>query len=254
MTKYKPKAFEGSDLLPAIVETNEVSSYTGPTGVEDVTEDDLVLPTLALLQALSPDVTAGLEGARAGVFWHSGYKSAHEPPLRIIFLHHSVGAYLPKNDRHGREQCISRDGLEGNRYGECDLCQFNYKQWGEDRSPPICSEVRNIVVLMPDGTPARMRFSRTSMKGIKNFLSTVKLSRKPLWAHPTVISVKQAENAEGQKYFVPLLQWDTNDVLPDEFLKRGADTHKVFALTHEEGKLTDAESKSSDTLDDTVPY
>lgn len=237
---WTPSPMEsGTDLLPV--------AAVGPrdlVGQENVTGDDLILPTIKLLQGMSPEVTKQtVEGAVPGRFLHTGALECFKGPIRVLLVAYTKSRALFPNDKDpdcsGLERCLSRDGIEGDHYGMCDQCP--YTQWRENKRPPLCSEARNFTVLTPFG-PAIIRFSKRSTPSARNFVSTWTMSGKPMWAHPVLIGTKQhidivdKQGTEATNYSLEM-RWLTRETVPPAAQQVAREIHEKISSANAQGKL-----------------
>jgi hypothetical protein len=212
-------------------------------GRDNIEKEDLILPTLRLLQGMSPPVTEGTEGAQPGLFFHSASQQIFKPPLRVLFVAHTKSkALYPRADNQahrGLKTCISRDGVKGSQYGLCEECR-KCMDWGPDGQPPLGMESHCFTVLTDSG-PAVMRFSRTNFKAAKQFLTTWNMSRKNLWAHPVVIKVskqtKPLSNGQQATFFTMNPLWQTTEIVPPEFQTAAMALHHMVMAAHEGGRF-----------------
>lgn len=246
---WTPNKFEGSDLLPEckprVVEEEIV-------GRENVSEKDLILPTLRLLQGMSPGVVDNsIPDARPGLILHSATQTIIKPPIRVLFVHHTKSNSLipdPKNPRHnGLERCISRDAVTGDRYGDCFLCK-KCTDWVNNEKP-LGAQSHNFVALTELG-PAVLRFSRSSFKAAKQFLTNWTMGSKNLWAHPVVVRVKmvQDKNPDGSQrtFFVWDPMWQATEQVPVPVRELARKTYEMAQQAYEAGRLRGDEEETSD--------
>lgn len=236
---WKPSQFQGSDLLPIALAGGAVDK----TGREHVGAGDLILPSLSVLQGMSDVVTQNtIPGARPGLFYHSGAGELFEGPIRVLICAHTKSRSLfPHEDRaehQGLEKCLSRDAVTGDKYGDCGSCP--YKEWGENNSPPPCSESNNFTVLTSMG-PAVIRFARTSFKASRNFITTWTMSPKPLWAHPAIITcrMEQKELKGGKKstFFPMEIRWAQREDVPPAAQAAARGIHEQVMHAFEQGRF-----------------
>lgn len=240
---WEPSQFEGHDLLPVALGSREIDQ----TGRENVRAEDLILPSLVVLQGQSGPVTEGVEGAQPGKFFLGGVEEVIIGPIRTLFCAHTMSrALFPKADRPehaGLEQCLSRDAVEGTLYGNCDTCP--HSKWGEKNERPACSESHNFTALTPYG-PAVMRFSGASIKGAKKkILTPWTMSPDVLWAHPvTVASLKETE---PEVHFIMEPKWHQREDVPLNVQAAARKIYEQVTTAHEAGKF-EAEGQFSDDI------
>lgn len=235
---WKPSEFSGSDLLPVDLGKKKIDI----TGRENISAEDLIFPTLKLLQGSSDEVKKGIEGARAGLFWLTGVEEPVKPPVRVLACAHTKSRTLfPKKDRPehaGLEECRSRNAIVGTRYGDCDQCP--YKEWdNENNRPPACSESHNFTVLTPFGV-AVLRLQRTSYKAGKKLVSAWKMSPDALWEHPLVLTTStRTDKVNGQDSLTHLVdtKWVQRETVPPHVQAAARAIYEQVTAAHEAGKF-----------------
>lgn len=235
---WTPAPFNGNDLLPVAIGAKRQDLV----GQENVEVDDLILPSLKLLQGSSEEVKQGVDGARAGIFWHTGISEGWKGPIRVLVCAHTKSRSLfPKADRPehaGLEECRSKDAKFGDRYGECAQCP--YSQWDNENSrPPACSESHNFTVLTPFG-PAVMRFSRTSIKSARKFLTTWTMSGKNIFEHPLEISTKTRTdkvNGSDSTTHVMETKWLQRETVPPHAQAAARAVFEQVSNAHAHGRF-----------------
>lgn len=242
IVKWTPAQFAGTDLLPvnALVPSENKQEIVGRDNIE---QEDLIFPTLRLLQGMSPAVTDGIEGAQPGLFIHSASQIIFKPPVRLLFIAHTKSnALYPKTDnpRHnGLERCLSRDGVKGSTYGFCEECR-KCLDWGPHNEPPLGAQSHNFVTMTEHG-PAVLRFSRTSYKAARQFLTVWNMSSKNLWAHPVVVRVKKQSKMlpSGQQttYFSVEPIWQQNEAVPLSIQAAAANLYGRVQAAQESGRF-----------------
>lgn len=251
---WKPQQpFDGADLVPTIKPTGTISQLPvgGLIGRENVEPEDMVIPSLSLLQGQSDPVTDGMEGAQPGKFYLHTTGEVLVPPLRLLIVHHSKSrALFPQADNprsSSLKKCLARDYMTGTIYGACDECP--HKEWtGEDKDvKPLCSESHNFIVWTDQG-PAVLRFANSSYKAAKNFLTTWTTSSKNLWGHPVLVTVKRKTKAlpggKDSTYFVMDLRWDQKEDVPPTFQASAVDTYNRIQEAHKYGKLKSTDEEA----------
>jgi hypothetical protein len=235
---WKPDPFKGSDLLPAIQPTTV--GGVPLVGRDAAADDDEMpkIPMLKLIQGTSPELGEGIDGLAPGKFFLTSTREVIEPPIRtLIIAHHRSNAMYPRegDSRYaGLEQCISRDGVVGDKYGSCDKCgrhRWPKTKWGERADPPLCAGAHNFIVLTDRG-PAKIRFRRKSYPAGNNFYQTWRSSPKNLWHHPVEIRViqetKTLDSGAKANFFKLGIAWRMGEQLPEEAHKKAYETYQLF--------------------------
>lgn len=244
---WNPAPFNGHDLLPVSLGKRRDDLV----GMDSVEVEDLILPSLKLLQGSSEEVKQGVEGARAGIFWHTGVSEGFKGPIRVLTCAYTKSRSLfPKADRpehQGLERCTSKDGKFGDRYGDCESCP--YKDWdNENGRPPACSESHNFTVLTPFG-PAVMRFQRTSTKSARKFLTAWTTSNKNIFEHPLEISTKTRTdkvNGSDSTTHVMETKWLQREAVPPHAQAAARAVFEQVNKAHAKGKFGTHDEQGDD--------
>lgn len=248
----QPK-FEGSSLIPTPESVGYLINPQDLVGRENVELEDLIVPALQLLQGQSDAVTSGIPDAKPGIFQHSNTGQLFVPPLKCVVVHyHKSNAFFPQPDKYpearDKKPCLSRDAVAGIVYGDCEECKICL-DWFEDGRPPMGARNHVFSVLTPDG-PAVLRFSRSSFKAGKKFLSNWNFSSKNLWHHPVVINVdseqKQLKSGKKTTYYKMDIQWQTSEVTPKDWSDACLAMYQRISGAHEAGKFGDEMEDQAD--------
>jgi hypothetical protein len=235
---WSPAPFQGVDLLPVQLGARRDDLI----GRDNVEAEDLILPSLKLLQGSSEEVKQGVEGARAGIFWHTGVSEGFKGPIRVLACAHTKSrALFPKADRPehaGLDECRSKDAKEGNRYGLCAECP--HSQWDDiNGRPPACSESHNFTVLTPFG-PAVMRFQRTSIKAARKLLTAWTMANKNLFEHPLEVSTKTRTdkvNGADSTTHVMETKWLQREAVPPHVQDAARGIYAQVMAAHAQGRF-----------------
>lgn len=257
---WQPKEFAGNDLLPLdeAMAVEVVEGIPEMVGRENIDPEDLIVPALVLLAGKSTAVEDGVEGAKPGVFMHTGTEEClDEGPIRVIIAHHHKGNVLFPKDGDLRykdlKTCISRDAVEGSEYGLCAECRKCLDWDDENDLPPLGARTHHFVVMTSLG-PVMMRFARSSYNGGSKFVSALKMSRKQLWTHPVVIRVKTGlkdlGNGKTTTYHFMQMAWQTTEKVPDELQRSAYALYKEIESKHESGHLKSQDDEQADELFD----
>jgi len=73
------------------------------TKIGNVDRSDMIIPRVKLLQAVSPEIEAGVEGAKAGEFWHTTAGISLGAAVRVVpvILRKTYVLWAPRNDDRG---------------------------------------------------------------------------------------------------------------------------------------------------------
>ena len=158
-------------------------------GTEDMGSDDFIIPRLAIAQAMSPQMTKGkgeyLPDLEPGQLFNTvtGKIYGNSVNVQLIDFHKPRRKYI-----QGQKVCEApNDGTCGspggmNQAGDpttaCGNCVFS--KWGEDNSPPECTEFKEYACLVPgteDG-PMMLQFKNTSIKVAKQLATLIQARGK----------------------------------------------------------------------------
>ena len=248
LVKWEPRQIADlkHDLFPATLGHHQDPDAT--VGRENIEASDIILPSIRLLQGMSPVVMQGLaEGARPGRFYSSSTNEVFDGPWRGLLVYHwKSRGMLPdpkKPEYNGLQQCISRNNVEGTVYGDCSTCP--HKDWreGEDGKnlSPLCSEAHNFA-LLTDGGMIHLAFRRTALKNVRTFLGNWATGNKTLWHHPVVFTVQQKQE-DGNLWYVPSIRWDVKDEVPPNMRALCRMFYDNMKASHEAGKLSSEEGE-----------
>lgn len=239
---WKPSEFEGSDLLPVPTEDSVLAPEEELVGQENILQEDMILPVLSLLHGMSEPVTKGVDGAKVGLFHLSLGDKIFEPPLRVLLVHHCKGAAMFPDDKREKDpevKCLSRDGITGTHFGNCDQC--GRSEFGKDRSKPICAKSHNFVLMTQFGM-AIFRCRVTNYKTANMFVTEWKHAdpERNMWHHPLMITTRQESyNLGGKTVMYPVLDlhWLTKETIPPDVRAECNATFEKIAAAHDKGKL-----------------
>jgi len=215
-------------------------------GQENIDPSDIVLPVLSLLHGTSKAIAKDkVEGAQVGLFHLSVTNQIFKPPLRVLFVHHSKSkALFPKDaDSRYREQnlerCVSRDGVAGDRYGDCDECG-RYRWKASNKLPPLCAESHNFVVWTQHG-PAILRCRITNYLTAKEFVTEWHMARVNMWHHPVIITTGQGHktlaSGEIQPFPTLVLNWARRETVPDAMREKCRVEYDTLQTAWEAGRM-----------------
>lgn len=244
---WKPREFHGSDLLPIHVKPIDAPDDI-PIMVEDDVgdSDDLILPSLQLLQGQSQAVLDNEEGAQPGKFYHTGTREVFTPPVRlIVFYHYKNNVFFPRSDdkdHEGLEFCLSVDGVTGTRYGACEECRkcLDWREGpGGENLKPLGAVNHNFAAMTDRGIVV-LRFGRTSFKAGKRFYSAWKLAtpRRNWFHHPAVLTVERETNADGKPFFKMDIAWEVRETVPPAIQRSGHELYQQIHSAFELGKFS----------------
>lgn len=253
---WEPKPFDGEDLLPVA----QTQQHVGPADVpivedHDMEPEDMLLPQLSVLQGTTKIVAQGtVEGATVGKLYFSGSDRVITPPARLIVIHHFRGNAMftrdPKKnpEYEGLEDCISRNGVKGTKYGFCETCK-KCTEWRGEQSdlPPLGTKTQQFVVWLDDGVGI-LRLSMSNkhvIKSTKTFLTRRATTGRNWFAHPTVFTVGKHTNQRDEPFAAAVLRWDETETVPDDVQRACYAWVQRIRQALELGTLSEDESGSA---------
>jgi hypothetical protein len=247
IAKWKPEhQFEGTDLLPCVAKEGEqLAPGEEVVGDDNVEMDDLVLPVLNMLHGTSDAVERSVEGATPGKFHMSVTDAVFDPPLRVLFIHHSKGRSMfpkdsdPRYAQHDLKTCVSRDGVEGSEYGDCEECGL-FSWNGQHGNPPLCANSHNFVVLTNRG-PAILRCRVSNYQSAKDWITDWKLSGVNMWHYPVILrkgtGQRQLAGGKIQTYPTIELSWQKRETVPPDVRKSCMEEYQKVQAAWEQNRM-----------------
>lgn len=203
-----------------------VADYGVPenAGFENVGVDDIVLPRLNVLQALSPQVNAkpdegGLEGAKAGMLHNSVTDELYDGDKGVVFVPaYTTHLFIEKVPRKRGGGFVGRHELDSevvakakaNKPANTKFGQYSTDYAKNDDGTFKGNELVETfelygVLFREEGPlPAVLTITSTKIKVYRNWMMSVKAFRPkqniPLFAHRVLITTVGQKHAEGSSY------------------------------------------------------
>jgi hypothetical protein len=184
------------DLPPAMIEP------VGRGFEEKTDREDLILPRVVLLQALSPQVVDGTEGCRPGVIINSITSEKIPEVFLPIFKYTEYLKFNPRDSKFdGFDPAFDAGALIWKITDPADPRTAECK-FGEAGEKPTAMKVMNFLCYFPGSPmPLVLGFSKTSYKAGKKLISLAQFSGGDLFSRKYKLISKPAES-NGNKYFV----------------------------------------------------
>lgn len=190
---------ESSLTSNAVPDYLQKYSQMGSVGMESLTQDDFVMPRLAIAQAMSPQLTEGdalyIEGLMPGMFFNSLTNELYgKGPLTItpLFPFKSRTLFPPRGSGTDVPLCstrtVSTEGelIEGRiEPAGCSLCphsKFQDEPRPDGSTKPDCSLYMNyICVLHRNGQmePVALSLKSKMLKAAKKWNSVIRIRQMP---------------------------------------------------------------------------
>ena len=202
-----------------------MKGYAGGAGTELMRQEDVEIPRLALLQALSDPVAEGDE--KPGNFWHTVAEVNLGSELQIVpvFTSHSYILWKPR-DQGGGILARADDGVHWNPpKGEFEIAlpgkrkttwklaktvaESRLDQWGsfdpdDSNSPPAATKCYNVAAYLldfPEYSPAVICLQRSAVKVAKKFVGKLMLTQAPSFGLVYTMSSIKDMNTAGQEFY-----------------------------------------------------
>lgn len=209
-----------NDLVPDWLKT-----YEGPVKNSTMETDDLIIPRVKLLQAISPELKSFNE-AKEGVFWHNVLNQPLGSELEFIvaMARRSYILFAPRGDdrvilarsQDGKTWDQPHQDFEVKIKGyskpivwstkgsvaESRLADFGSSMPGDPQSPPAATLVYEYLVYLPahpDCSPAMISLSRSGIKRGKDLNTKIELrsTTVPQFAQLYKAVVTEEQSPEG---------------------------------------------------------
>jgi hypothetical protein len=201
-------------------ELNEFLGVSGKDGKEHISPNDIIMPRVALLQDLSPQVKDRNNEARGGEFYNIITDYNYGDTVEIIALLFYTSRIKWDSPTPGANiECIARDGENGTKYGKCADCRF--KEFSTDAQgksqQPACTEFKNLICLpleegksLYETAPASFSGKRSALNVIRQLLTRMHAMRYnnkevPMYMHRWQISSVEEKNDQGT-YYMPVFK------------------------------------------------
>ena len=223
MSKNKNEiAQANTGVVPAFM--REDKTYKPEMGAEDKT-----LPSVKILQAVSPEVTDSKEGAKAGVLWHNIQDESLGAEITIIPLRR-LKRYVLFNPNRGADEGIlarSGDGIHWSPPNTAFQVDINGKkvtwetkgsvaesglvEWGtsdpsDPNSIPAATRIYTAICIAPDKPELgafMLNLQRSSEKVAKSWNSKIDMANCAPYGQLFNLSIEKVKRGSGEVYFVP---------------------------------------------------
>lgn len=201
--------------------------YAG-AGTEALKADDVEVPRIKLLQALSPELDEFNE-AEKGTFWHAMADAALGESIRIVPVWTDVSYILWRpREMGGGILARAADGVHWSpAQGEFQVNLKNVKnaitwklantvaasglgEWGsmnpeDTNSPPAATRMYNVVCVMPDLpvelSPAVVTLQRSAIGVARKFMGKLKISNAPSFGQYYTMEAVEDSNSNNEKFY-----------------------------------------------------
>lgn len=206
-------------------------NYEQPMGFEDDSADDLIIPRIKCMQALSPEVTDG--AAKLGTIVNS--LTLEDVTDRIFVPVCKFNNHILWRDRNegGGIICRAADGKIGvledgstRTCASCRKCEFDNTKQGREAIPTCTKYINFLGFFADDFTPIILSFSKTNMAEGKQMYSMAKVARQNIWNFGYKLTVTKKSNAKNTWFIIkPVAAGATSN----EIRQIGYELYKQFA-------------------------
>lgn len=213
------KVYGNPDAL-ATAETQAMNTYdpNAAYGFEDTDSNDIVIPRIKVINALSPERIDGEaeEGDVINSLTKESVKELHFVPIKQYY---SCIKWNPDRDADPRMLCRSFDGRVGTTAdGDVKMC----KQCGADQfdntksgkaAQPTCTRYLNFLGFFEENPmPVILSFARTNYNEGRKMLSISKSMRAAIWAYSYKIDSRLVSKDRNKWYIlVPTMSGKTSE-------------------------------------------
>jgi hypothetical protein len=194
-------------------------------GMENVEAGDILIPRLSVCQALSPQKrkshSSYIEGLQEGQLFNTVTGEIYGEEITIIALYFFKNRikFNPIDDGGGID-CNSANGIDGGRISPdgCSICKFstwgNGKKDDEDgNDAPLCTLYHNFMAFHPASmSPMAVSYKSTGLKVSKQLLSSVRMTRLPMYAKYMKITVTEMTSGNNM--------WYEKKIVPQGFVEQ----------------------------------
>lgn len=180
-----------------------IAAHKTARGFEEQTDkEDLILPRATLLQALSPQVTDGIEGCRPGIIINNITQEVLPEIFVPIFKWTEYIKFNPRDNKADEfDPAFEPGGLiwktttpTAEQLAEC--------KFGEAGEKPTALKTLNFLCYFVGvDMPIVLSFAKTSFKAGKLLLSLAQFSGGDMFSQKYALKSKQVEKS-GTKYFI----------------------------------------------------
>ena len=217
-------------------------------GREDMEREDIILPRLAICQAMSEERSKSspkfIEGLEEGDIFNTLTQQIYGREIEIIPLamYKTAIRFTPMEEGGGIE-CMSPDAKTCQKYGTCQ-CGSGF--WSEDnkgnRVPPPCTKIVNYLAYCPSTDEvAILGMKITSMDTARRFNSLMNAKSAPTWAGKYLISTLEDMNDQKQRYFIYAVR--NNGWTPPDLVSKVRGMHDEFTEYIKAGRIQEANAK-----------
>jgi hypothetical protein len=206
-----------------IVVPDFLKEVRGHEGLENVQQEDLVLPRLAICQSMSPQRVKGsaehIAGLEEGDYFNTVTREVYSEVTLIPVLYQRSRIYFRKLTEGGGILCQSRNGINGGKLhpAGCESCE--HSRFTDD-GKPHCDLFMNMVSLLIEPTVPSpqlvvVSFKSAALKTAKQWVALLQARDFPPYAQVYNFKTISQKNTKGT-YYIPKIDLKRY-VSPEEF-------------------------------------
>lgn len=216
-----------------VKETAVLTQSTQPLGFEDDTVDDLIIPRIKVMQALSPEVQDGK--AKVGDIVNSLSIDKLNDKVFIPVCKFNNHVYWRDRADGGGIICRAADGRMGimedgstHACSTCRKCEFDNTKQGREALPKCTKYINFLGFFEEDLMPIILSFSKTNMAEGKKMYSMAKVTRQNIWNFGYKL-VSKEKSKNGNRWYI--IDPVSNGATSDEMRQIGMEFYQQFAGT-----------------------
>jgi hypothetical protein len=244
---------DGTANLPMAVEG--YGDYEG-RGFQNQTQEDIAIPFVNILQAMSPEVQQdGVEGAKPGMLINSVSQDLYnEVEFVPAITQHVFVEWVPRDQGGG---IVATHATDSDVVKRAKAAATSFGKYKTDNGNDLVETYYVFGVLAIEGEPqgmALMAFTSTKIKAYRHIMGRLnsfqirledgRRINPPLFAHSLRISTRQQKNTKGS-FYVPVIEPAVNNDVRASLL---SPEDPRFLMAAELEKLVDTgRAKADDT-------
>lgn len=180
-----------------------------PMGFEDEDADDVIVPRVKVIQALSPERKEKI--ADEGDILNSLTKERLNGKVFIPVFKFNNNVWWRERSEGGGIKCIARDGRCGQMSdgtlltcAQCRRCEFDNTKQGRDAMPTCTKYINFFGFFAGERAPIILSFSKTCYNEGKKLYSLAKVTMQNMWNFGYSLNEKKMAKA-GNEWYVPVM-------------------------------------------------
>lgn len=236
----------------AVKEGTQIAQRQAPgRGTESgFQKEDLIIPRVKLLQALSPEVSEAGSALRPGQIVNSLTKEVLPEIFIPVFLFVNWIRFNPRDSKKdGFDPAFEPGAMMWKTSDPMDARVLEYGKFGPNGEPPLATKFLNFFSYFPgSSTPVILSFSKTSFRAGRELLTLTQLGGGDMFGKKYALTSKADTNGQFN-YFV--FQVKGAGKSSDQEL---ADAEAFWAQFHEKEIVVHDEGKEEGADSEAVPF